>query len=300
MALPLGLGSIFNRARQPNVSYRLDKHLNVIEYTTTKSVLPGEELCIYYGSDDKLWFPLADTSFPPTDLGSLSGQGPGNIWDSISSLPIDESTAAAQISGGPITPDSMSESISTNEEPMFRQIKILSAEEVEEADDMPVPTIDVWVADVEVPSVLKSLMELIRKHGFDSDDLKHLKRVRTLNGRKSIILARTTIPPEQLLPLPVGTGSPYVAKVPKRIATSQPQLARKNAIWPVGLNPHISSEDRTWTPEEIDWLKRGVDKAIEAAVAAKNAGELPIGVYISPSPGEGGPTVTTHDARISS
>ncbi|KAG8735620.1 hypothetical protein FRC10_010353 [Ceratobasidium sp. 414] len=297
MALPLGLGSIFNHAREPNVSYRLDKRLDVIEYTTTKPILPGEELYIYYGSDDKLWFQLKDTN-PSAGLGLPSGQDLENIWEIL--LPIDEPTGVAQMQGSPVNPDSTPESILTSEEPMFRRIKVLSAEEVEEADGMPVPTIDVWVVDVEVPSVLRSLMELIRKHGFDSDNLKHLKRVRTLNGRKSIILASTTVPSEQLPRLPEGTGSPYVTKVPKRVATSQSQLARKNAIWPVGLNPHIAPEDHIWTLDEIDWLKRGMDKAVEAAVAAKNAGEFPIGVYVGPSPGETGPTVTTQDARTSS
>ncbi|KAG8686980.1 hypothetical protein FRC08_012229 [Ceratobasidium sp. 394] len=300
MALPLGLGSIFNHAREPNVSYRLDKRLGVIEYTTTRPILPGEELCIYYGSDDKLWFPLEATGSPSAGQGSLSGQDSKNIWDSIAPLPTDESTAVVPVPDTLVDLDATPVPILTSEETMFRRIKVLSAEEVEEADDRPVPTIDVWVVDVEVPSVLKSLMELIRRHGFDSDDLKHLKRVRTVKSRKSIILVNATVPSEQLPLLPEGTGSPYVAKVPKRIATSQSQLARKNAIWPVGLNPHIVPEEHIWTPEEIDWLKLGMNKAAEAAVTAKGAGELPIGVYVSPSPGETGPTVTTHDTRTSS
>ncbi|CEL51731.1 SET domain-containing protein 7 OS=Schizosaccharomyces pombe (strain 972 / ATCC 24843) GN=set7 PE=4 SV=1 [Rhizoctonia solani AG-1 IB] len=62
MALPLGLGSIFNHAREPNVSYRLDKKAKTIEYTTTKQIDIGDELCIYYGSDDKLWFPMQGDS----------------------------------------------------------------------------------------------------------------------------------------------------------------------------------------------------------------------------------------------
>lgn len=50
MALALGLGSIFNHSRRPNVSYRLRSDNLTIEYTNTSDIRAGEELCIYYGN----------------------------------------------------------------------------------------------------------------------------------------------------------------------------------------------------------------------------------------------------------
>ncbi|RUS13199.1 hypothetical protein BC937DRAFT_95686 [Endogone sp. FLAS-F59071] len=53
-ALALGLGSIFNHSRRPNVGFVRDTERGVIRYLTTKEIEPGEELCISYG--DHLWF----------------------------------------------------------------------------------------------------------------------------------------------------------------------------------------------------------------------------------------------------
>jgi tRNA-specific adenosine deaminase 3 len=50
MALSLGLGSLFNHDdAAPNVGYTLDKERGIIRYSTKRDILPGEELCIYYG-----------------------------------------------------------------------------------------------------------------------------------------------------------------------------------------------------------------------------------------------------------
>ncbi|KAG8752367.1 hypothetical protein FRC14_007093 [Serendipita sp. 396] len=57
MALPLGLGALFNHSSSPNVTYIKRKEHDSIEYKTTKDVGPGEELCIFYGHT--LWFPDA-------------------------------------------------------------------------------------------------------------------------------------------------------------------------------------------------------------------------------------------------
>lgn len=141
------------------------------------------------------------------------------------------------------------------------------------------------------------VFSIIKKSNFDTDDLKHLKRVRTTNGRKSIILTSAAVPKTLLPQLSEEVGSPYIMQVPKRAANSQEQLTRKNALWPVNYNPHIVAEEHVWTAGEIEWLKSGIDAAIAAALQAKDEGELPIGVHIKPPPGTTGPIVTTYDAR---
>ncbi|CAE6475407.1 unnamed protein product [Rhizoctonia solani] len=286
MALPLGLGSIFNHTRDPNVSYRLNKKTNTIEYTTTKQINTGDELCIYYGSDDKLWFPVQGD---PEKSRSLDVDG--------EPLPFGNTGVETNIKLDDHLAEGLNPLAEVADESLFEVVRVLSREEQEEAPGMPISTMDVWVADVAIPSLLKSLMEIIRKSNFDTDDLKHLKRVKTIDGKKSIILTSASVP-ETLLPrLPEGVGSPYTIQVPKRVANSQEQLARKNILWPVNYNPHIVVDEYVWNVEEIDWLKSGIDAATSAALQAKNIGELPIGAHIKPPLGEIGPTVTTHDMR---
>ncbi|KAG0345622.1 hypothetical protein BG004_003466 [Podila humilis] len=55
MALALGLGSMFNHSKYPNVGFQRDFENRMIRYTTLRDVAAGEELCISYGAN--LWFP---------------------------------------------------------------------------------------------------------------------------------------------------------------------------------------------------------------------------------------------------
>lgn len=55
MALAIGLGSMFNHSKEPNVGFQRDFENKMIRYTTLRDVAPGEELCISYGPN--LWFP---------------------------------------------------------------------------------------------------------------------------------------------------------------------------------------------------------------------------------------------------
>jgi hypothetical protein len=57
-ALALGLGSMFNHMRIPNVGWVRDIPRQTIRYYTLRVVKEGEELCISYGP--KLWFVDAD------------------------------------------------------------------------------------------------------------------------------------------------------------------------------------------------------------------------------------------------
>ena len=54
--LALGIGSLFNHASRPNVDYRVHEETLTIEYFAARDVPAGEELCIYYGPDEALWF----------------------------------------------------------------------------------------------------------------------------------------------------------------------------------------------------------------------------------------------------
>ena len=59
MLLAMGVGSLFNHSRRPNLDYRVDHDNLVINYFAARNVSPEEELTIFYGGD--LWF--EDASF---------------------------------------------------------------------------------------------------------------------------------------------------------------------------------------------------------------------------------------------
>ena len=57
-ALALGLGSMFNHKRSPNVAWQRNIQTQSIRYFAIRNIVEGEELCISYGP--KLWFDDAD------------------------------------------------------------------------------------------------------------------------------------------------------------------------------------------------------------------------------------------------
>jgi len=68
--LALGLGSMFNHNRTPNVAWERQIHTLSIRYFTLREISEGEELCISYGP--KLWFKDADG---PEELSTSSETG---------------------------------------------------------------------------------------------------------------------------------------------------------------------------------------------------------------------------------
>lgn len=54
--LALGFGSLFNHDKRPNIDYRIKRDELVIDYRVARDVKKDEELCIYYGCSDHLWF----------------------------------------------------------------------------------------------------------------------------------------------------------------------------------------------------------------------------------------------------
>lgn len=79
MALALGLGSLFNHAEVPNVSFTLDPATESIRYTVMRPVRADDELCIFYGP--ALWFePVALQ--PAREAEALVDDG----WGGLSAL----------------------------------------------------------------------------------------------------------------------------------------------------------------------------------------------------------------------
>ena len=54
MLLALGVGSLFNHSKHPNLDYRIDHNMLTINYSAARDISSGEELTIFYGT--RLWF----------------------------------------------------------------------------------------------------------------------------------------------------------------------------------------------------------------------------------------------------
>lgn len=75
MLLALGLGSLFNHSSSPNLDYRIDSAHLIIRFYAAQPIEPGEELLIYYGPPEKLWF--EDLTAPPVSSSSDEGSDGG-------------------------------------------------------------------------------------------------------------------------------------------------------------------------------------------------------------------------------
>lgn len=75
MLLALGLGSLFNHSSFPNLDYRVDSAALKISFFAARTIESGEELLIYYGPPDRLWF--ADLTAPSISSSSDEGSDGG-------------------------------------------------------------------------------------------------------------------------------------------------------------------------------------------------------------------------------
>ena len=85
----MGVGSLFNHSRDPNMDYRITREaagvgsaasskthqsgtIFMSYFTGLRAIDPGEELCIFYGPDEKLWFEYPKDPGMEEDDGSDS------------------------------------------------------------------------------------------------------------------------------------------------------------------------------------------------------------------------------------
>lgn len=90
--LALGYGSLFNHSKKPNVDYKLSTSNQTITYSTGhQHIKIGDELCIYYGSDEHLWFKV--TAEEGEDRGSNEEPGDESWLRKIGAADSDEDQA---------------------------------------------------------------------------------------------------------------------------------------------------------------------------------------------------------------
>ncbi|KAF8550825.1 hypothetical protein OG21DRAFT_1513562 [Imleria badia] len=264
MALPLGLGSLFNRAENPNVSYSVDVARECIVYTSTRAIQPDEELCIFYGH--QLWFDPVDGSpsrTPDVHADSDPWGGLADIQGHINDVASTSSDASREI-------------IAEDDLP-FTWKKLALDKEEEQLDD--IDLVQAWVVDIPDQTQIATMLKWLKQSGLDKDALSHLKRVRRQASLCTLLLDTSPDPPA--LPPEPQLDPPYQLPVPRHPALTPTSLALKNTFWPTVFCPRRKWEPEPWTTAQVRWASDAVRRLKEVcATVAQNQDELPVVAHV--------------------
>ncbi|CAL1712777.1 unnamed protein product [Somion occarium] len=273
MALALGLGSLFNHSDSPNVSFSIDADTDSIRYTTSRAVLPDEELCIFYG--DNLWF-------DPVDMKSIQyaiEKGPEHGWGSLSHLRDDVRNPTFEtwqlVEGDP-------DEIIPEDKLPFVRIKT-TPDDPEEEELFTIQTVEAWVVDVPDQRQIATMLRWLRTSGLEDSSVSHLKRIRKNQSSNisTLLLCLTSNsadPPA--LPNDMELPAPYVVRVPKLVALTQASLKLKSSLWPTNYAPKRKGEFEGWSRGKVRWAWEAMKTVLREATSIKRNGEHPIVAYV--------------------
>ncbi|KAK0449219.1 cytidine deaminase-like protein [Armillaria borealis] len=248
MALALGLGSLFNHADPPNVTYEIDLGTDSIRYTTVRDIEPGEELCIFYGHN--LWFQPVESDSHPTEESEAEEPLP---------MP-----ANSQCHDDIVAEDNL---------PFFK-IKPPPDEE----DLASIRTIQAWVVDIPDPRHTTAMLKWLKQAGLDTDDLGHLKRVQKQDGRTRLLLTALSTCPSP--PTDFNLPDPIQLPVPTSAALTPTSLALKSSFWPTIYAPRRKGETEPWSQGKVAWARDAMSLTVATALRAQENGELPIAAHV--------------------
>ncbi|KAI0700012.1 hypothetical protein C8T65DRAFT_580637 [Cerioporus squamosus] len=284
MALALGLaGSLFNHSQRPNVSYTIDPATESIRYVTSRRVLPDEELCIFYGH--KLWFDPVDAADRSEPFSELVDDSPDDPWCALPNSGVDDEEDKGE---GPSKLDAMfdsfdggdSEQVVAEEDLPFRRLKLTPQDEEEEEMDA-VRREDAWVVDLKDPRLAAVMLKWLKQSGFDTPSMAHLKRIRKLDDKMSMVLILTREHPDPpQFPEHIELSPPYVIPVPKSAALTMTSLKLKSSLWPTIYAPRKKFEPEPWTRGKVRWACAAMKQVVQVAQHAGTEGELPIAAYV--------------------
>ncbi|KAN0087432.1 hypothetical protein V8E55_006053 [Tylopilus felleus] len=266
MALALGLGSLFNHAENPNVSFSVDVAHEHIVYTSTRTIQPDEELCIFYGH--KLWFdPVDGPRCRTSDLDENT-----DPWGGLADIQGHTVDNVASTSS-----DASRDIVAQNDLP-FSWKKLGLEKEEEKLDD--IELVQAWVVDIPDQTHIATMLKWLKQSGLDKDALSHLKRVRRQASFCTLLLDTSPEPPT--LPPEPPLEPPYQLPVPRHPALTSTSLSLKNTFWPTVFAPKRKWEPEPWTRARVRWasdavrrLKRGY-----AEIAHNHHGELPVVAHV--------------------
>lgn len=266
----------------------IDPAHECIRYTSTRTVNPGEELCIFYGH--KLWFDPVGTAenLPPQVCLDQSDQS-----EFLDILAVDSKTDEVEPwdTGKP-------NDILEGEALPFIWKKLQIDEEEESMED--VRTMQAWAIDIPDPKYIATMLKWLRQSGLESDTLSHLKRIRKRDSISTLLLSISSSAP--LLPTNINIGDPYQILVPCNPALTQTSLILKNTLWPTVFAPRRKWEPENWSIAKVQWARNAIKHILRNTAQTKSSDELPVIAHV-PKPFEDESLLsqpfTAKDTRIS-
>jgi tRNA-specific adenosine deaminase 3 len=288
MALALGLGSLFNHSSHPNVTYVIDPVDECIRYTSTRTVNPEEELCIFYGH--KLWFDPVDTVENSKPQVCLDQSDQSEFLD-ILAIDSEVDEVEPRDTGDP-------NDILESEALPFIWKKLQIDEEEESMAD--VMTMQAWAVDIPVSKNIATMLKWLKQSGLESDALSHLKRIRKRDSISTLLLSVSSTVP--LLPTNLDIGDPYQISVPSNPALTQTSLILKNTLWPTVYAPRRKWEPEKWSIAKVQWARDAISHMLRNTAQTTSSDELPVVAHV-PKPFEDeallSRSFTAKDTRIS-
>ncbi|KAJ8481148.1 hypothetical protein ONZ51_g6201 [Trametes cubensis] len=251
-----------------------------MRYTTTRRILPDEELCIFYGH--KLWFNPVDAA---DCISSDSIEEREDGWGGLANLSegcVDEEGATSLLEDWFFDrfKDGSPQDNVPDEELPFTRLK-LTPEDIEEEDMDSIRKEEAWAVDLPDPKYTATMLKWLKQSGFDTPTMAHLKRVRKLDGKMSMVLIFKHEHPEPpTLPEDIDLPPPYITAVPKTAALTMTSLKLKSALWPTIYAPRKKYEPEPWSRGKVRWACEAMKEVVKAARAAGEKGELPIAAYV--------------------
>ena len=115
----------------------------------------------------------------------------------------------------------------------------------------------------------------LKQSCLDTPALAHLKRIRKLDGKTTLlIISHSTSPEKPLLPPDLGLPEPYIVEVPRTAALTQKALKVKTTFWPTIYAPRKKGELEPVTRGRVRWAWNAMQNVIREAAAAKANGEV--------------------------
>ncbi len=94
----------------------------------------------------------------------------------------------------------------------------------------------------------------------------HLKRIRKLDDRMSMVLILTREHPDPpAFPEHIRLPPPYVTPVPKSAALMSTSLKLKTSLWPTIYAPRKKFEPEPWTKGKIRWACDAMRQVVKVA-----------------------------------
>ncbi|TFK52265.1 hypothetical protein OE88DRAFT_1379284 [Heliocybe sulcata] len=277
MALAQGLGSLFNHSDHPNVSYTADIETDSIRYTTTRAVAPDEELCIFYGHEQR--FENTDGTPPAPSEPGTNEDGWGGLSEIEAEGMVNEGSGKDIFTFADGDPCDVID----EEDLPFERLKLFEDPEEETVDQ--VQTTKVWVVDLPDPRQTNAVLKWLKQTSFDTPLHSHLKRVRKLPSppnTTSVLLSphHDTQPPPPIPVLESPLSEPYVLDVPKTAALTLSSCKVKSSLWPTVYAPRRKGEPELWERGKVRWACDAMRRVVRAAREAEDNGELPIAAYV--------------------